>query len=846
MKCYLDVESCGLHGLPVTIQYAFDDGPIEIWNFWTNPISESLSLLNEIAECEVIGFNLAFDWFHLCKIYTTLLVTRQKKGADAYPVDHIDDIAVYEEMARNGPCYKPKGAFDVMLHARKTEFQITMERSDIRIRKVPTKLAFALAGELEKRVVLEAILFARSSNRFAPRWKVMDRSKADGTYDPDFKDVLLKFKASVALKALASYALGVEEVTLFADVDVPKSYRPVEHGYAPFALAVGKPGKWKKAWPEVIGYHIAHWNTNTQAREYAKKDVHYTRELYKYFKEPPLNDDDSVLACMVGAVRWRGYAIDIPGIKALRAEAVRKKQEYPTAPKQVKAYLMQVMGPAECMVLQGGTQKVILEAIAAQVDQDCPSCLVFKEMWGDYDKECTDCKGKGKLTSLASVRAKNVLAARGADKEIELYDKLLRAGRFHASFKVIGTLSSRMAGADNLNAQGIKKTNDVRSKFPLAFGGMVLVGGDFSGFEVVLADAAYNDLVLRKDLMTCELCRDEQVALVNGGELVKEFLPTLDHYLKWRKKDEAKAAAKAAEDGTEYIPKCESEIANESLKKGFACKKCGSTKRMKIHALFGVNVYPNMTYDDIKATDGGPNGVEDKYTKCKSAVFAMMYGGEGFTLQSRLGVSAEVANAAYQRFTQKYPGVGIARKTVIDKFCSIRQEGGPGSKIIWSDPAEYVESLLGFRRFFILENRIVKTLYQIAESPPKEWNDLKIKVVRRDREQTAAGAVRSALFGACFGMQAGNMRAAANHEIQSSGAQITKFVQRRIWDLQPHGCCAWVVQPCNIHDEILCPTKPDHVSQVRETVYNAVEEFRGRVPLIEMEWKQMRDWAGKK
>ena len=53
-----------------------------------------------------------------------------------------------------------------------------------------------------------------------------------------------------------------------------------------------------------------------------------------------------------------------------------------------------------------------------------------------------------------------------AAKEIELYDKLLLAGKFHASFIVIGALSSRMAGADGLNAQGIKHTKEVRQMFP--------------------------------------------------------------------------------------------------------------------------------------------------------------------------------------------------------------------------------------------------------------------------------------------------------------------------------------------------------------------------------------------
>ena len=42
----------------------------------------------------------------------------------------------------------------------------------------------------------------------------------------------------------------------------------------------------------------------------------------------------------------------------------------------------------------------------------------------------------------AAVRSKEILDVKIAAKEVELYEKLLLAGKFHASFVVIGTLSS--------------------------------------------------------------------------------------------------------------------------------------------------------------------------------------------------------------------------------------------------------------------------------------------------------------------------------------------------------------------------------------------------------------------
>ena len=206
----------------------------------------------------------------------------------------------------------------------------------------------------------------------------------------------------------------------------------------------------------------------------------------------------------------------------------------------------------------------------------------------------------------------------------------------------------------------------------------------------------------------------------------------------------------------------------------------------------------------------------------------------------------EQAEEAYQEWIKDYVVWGQERKKIFDKFCSMRQPGGIGSKVEWHEPNDYIESLFGFRRYFTLENRICKVLFQLAERPPRAWNDIKIRVIRRDREQTASGACRSAMFAAAFAIQASNMRAAANHVIQSSGATITKGLEIEIWNLQPKGINGWIVMPMNIHDEVMCPTHPDHTESVRLRVNNFVEALKGRVPLIAMEWRiGLETWASK-
>lgn len=766
MATYLDTETCGLHGPIVLIQYAVDDGPVEMWSPWTKPIIETLKVIEQIVfDPEgVVGFNLAFDWFHLCQMYTTLLLM---DDSDADLGDCIEEYALKEAKGRDGPCLKPVSALDLMIYARKGPYQSTMDRKDIKIRKVPNCLAYELAKELESRVQLKDIYFARRKNKTADKWKVLDCIDKDGKIHKDFKNVVLKFHPTSALKALAIDALGLDpnETLIYEKVSLPSKAYPNEkrRGYAPYATAFGEPGNWNGTWPDFIRHHIDHWTYNSLARQYAELDVVYLQKLRKHFGNPPLGDDDSILACMVGAVRWRGYAIDIPKMRDLLDKAIATSKAAPTVPAKVKWWVNNALDKTEQVALKGSTSKVVLEDLADNPEyrRDCDNCKT---------EGCEKCNKKGWVPHPAAVRAKACLDARKAKYRIGTLEKFLRAGKFHASFVVVGAKSGRMAGVDDLNAQGIDRTTEMRECFPLADRGLVLCGGDFSSFEVNLADAVYDDPDLRRDLQ-----RD-----------------------------------------------------------------------VKIHAIFAMELYPSLTYEEVLASKGSK--VKDYYDAGKRGVFAILYGGDENTLKTKIGIDLEIGKQAVDNFIKKkYKRVGIVQAATRDKFCSMRQPGGLGTKVIWIDPADYVEAKTGFRRHFTLENSICKALYMLANNPPKHWKQFKVKVNRRDdRFQFADGATQSALYGAAFQLQAANMRAAVNHEIQSFGALLAKRLQRKIWDLQKPGISSWSVQPMNVHDEILVPAKPDFVPLVRMVVEMFLEETRPLVPLIGIDWHdKMETWAEK-
>jgi len=800
-----DTETCGLHGPIILIQYQKidsvsnikDNDSIVLHNVWHSPIQETLDVIENFCNEGVIAFNLVFDWFHICQLYTTLYELGIRCGFDAEPVDYIDKYAELEPIARDGNCVKPRHALDLMLYARKGPYQSTMERKNIVIRRVPTVLAKSLQNKLDKAITLDSIYFARRREYKEYNWDIETCND-----DVTFSNLTLRFKPSIALKVLAQEILGIQPNAIIKDI-IPKP-SPLEHGWAPFALALSNAkNNWRVrlvtstgvkqgyAWPGVIRHHISHWEYNKFARIYARNDIVYTRDLYYYFRAE-VDDDDSILAAQVGAARWKGYAINKQGIERLRENAVELSSKAPKAPKKVFEYIAPYLSETEKSVLQESTKRSVLETLADAL-QPCTDC---------DGQGCEKCKGTGntEVPHPAAKYAKACLDARKAKKEIELYDKLLEAGRFHASLKIIGTLSSRMSGADGLNPQGIKHDRYVREQFPLASPPLKLIGGDFMSFEVSIIDAICNDPKLRRDLSTCAKC--------------KKVWP-LELYAKQIK-----------------CPHC-----------GEYDRDSNEPCRQKFHGLFAMGLAPGKTYDEIIATKGTE---DDLYDKGKRGGFSQFYGGTWETLVDRLSVSEDVAQACEKWFNEEYKGSQRFKDEIFDDYCSMRQPEGIGTRVEWHDPKPYVESLLGFRRYFTIENTICHELFKLANALPKNWKEIKIKCIRRDREQSVSGALMSALYAAAFSIQAKNMRAAANHRIQSTGATILKELQCKLWELQPIGVSEWRIQPLNIHDELMVPIKPGLETQAKEIVDTLVESKRDLIPLIAIGWSShLTSWADK-
>jgi hypothetical protein len=853
---FFDTETMGFHSPIVLIQWADGvDGQVERHNVWYEPIIDTIALIERLCEEGVVGFNLAFDWFHVCQLYTTLVLLGEKVGFDEHPIDHINTYADLEPEARNGPCVKPRTALDLMLHARKGPYQSTMDRRDIRIKRVPKVLAFPLCEELNKRVQLKDIYFTRQQDK-SKRWHVMP-IKTGGTkgkpqYDNDFVNIELKFRASSALKVLVADALNLKEDTIlkFGDIGVPKKYIPNEVGWAPFARALVPVGydwwcKIKKgqgirearAWPGVVERHASHWKHDPKAIRYSELDVTYLQRLFTYFGNPESDDDDSILANMVGASRWRGFSVDTAKLQQLLDKAIIREKSAPKHSEHVRKYLMEVLSPTEQVALKvtESTKKAVLETIS-RLKIDCPTCSIDGEM-SKFNSEvngiivdnkivCPTCNGSGEAKHPAAERAERCLDARKARFDRTLFNKLIQAGRFHASAKVIGSLSGRMSGGDGMNALGVQHLKEVRSAFTLAFDELELCGGDFSSYEIAIMDADYDDENLRRQLLTCYRCK-QQRSLIEFDDL---FCPRCG----------------AAEDKCTNCKKTCFVFAD-----GRTECSCGhgtgkgspEVTLRKIHGLFGMCLAPGKTYDDILATKGKD---PDLYDQGKRGVFSQGYGGNWQTLVNRLGIDEKDAKIAEVTFATEYKGIGKAKERNDNDFCSMRQPGGIGSQVYWSEPKDYAESLNGFRRYFTLENSICKVLFDLANDPPEEWTKLRIECVRRDRNQKVGGAVRSALFAAAFQIQSHNMRAAQNHRIQSTGALETKRLQCRLWRHQPVGIHKWRLQPFQVHDELMIPARNELKPVIKKDVDDFIKERRCLIPLLKMDFSMnLKSWADK-
>ena len=477
---FVDTESHGLVGATILIQYSYgEQGAIHVHNVFRESKSATLTLLEELVNNHIIGFNLSHDIFHLTRTYNVLL---QIEGEDVNSVTYLQAEAKIRDENIPALCYKPIGVTDLMIVGRRSKLQATMGRKPIRIRKFPKMFAEEMVEILKEQLHFPPIYFARTGGE--PVWKIKylhgegsDKKKGDEvtdvtedtTIDQHFINIVLNFAPSTSLKNICKYILNFTDTE---DTPIPKGTTDAEQ-YFPLGGVD----------PKDLDIWINHWE---REYDYAYRDIVYTKAVWEWLGRPTDESTDSALTVLVANNYWAGFGLDQELIETKLKEARVDVEDLASrinvsAPKQVKEYIQDALTPFEAALVTS-TSKEVLNAFANGVEY------------------------KG---TEVQKRAEEVLAGRTRKIEFNLLDKLNESRRLYATYKVSGTLSNRMAGGSgvsgkSINPQGIGKGSGLRACFTFKTPewSEELSGGDFDSMEVGIMSAVYNDPLLAEELQS--------------------------------------------------------------------------------------------------------------------------------------------------------------------------------------------------------------------------------------------------------------------------------------------------------------------------------------------------------
>jgi len=498
---FIDTETLGLYSPMVTLQYKFsdDDQEPQLYCPWTNPASRTIKLIEKIVESRVVAHNLTFDWQKLQQFYCGLKqVGKITCGRDFRPIDHVFDMAEGIYAGRNEYCLKPRAAVCTLLLCQKQLGGTSLATKEIRVRKVPMDVAGYVVDMLNKRTDLPEIMFARRKN--GGKWDIAQSDAGDA-----WADVALRFAPSNALKDVSRYVLDVADTQkLGQDIAMPPF--PYECGYAPYATLLRDENRtgWftkdeKPLWPRMLQLHLDFWWTEGSPQmKYALDDIVLLEKLYVHLGSPD-TDFDSELSCQVSVCRTAGFKIEQDKLEdavEISQKVVDSSPVNVDSPNQVREYIQQALDPMEVHVVAESCDKVTLKKLT--------TAFVLDEPEECCTEGCPRCDGQKELPAgpmPVAIRADKILDVRKHAKRLQLYRKLEVAKGAFPSFRVIGTKSGRMSGADGLNYHGIDGSREIREIFSLADrDGWVVSGGDMNSQELAVAAAVMNDKNLSDDI----------------------------------------------------------------------------------------------------------------------------------------------------------------------------------------------------------------------------------------------------------------------------------------------------------------------------------------------------------
>lgn len=247
----------------------------------------------------------------------------------------------------------------------------------------------------------------------------------------------------------------------------------------------------------------------------------------------------------------------------------------------------------------------------------------------------------------------------------------------------------------------------------------------------------------------------------------------------------------------------------------------------KYHAIYGARLFARP-YEAIR---------DDPvvYKTAKICALADMYGGTEYTISKASGLAKDVVARRRAGWRAEMKQLGAYYRKIESDFRLV------DAAYRWANPKQVFTTILGFKRKFDVEIAVAKMLFDF--DPPKQWDDSNL-VQRVSKRQSLYWAVKSCVASALHAIYGRICRIAGNCGIQSVGAQLTKMLQRRLWDLQPTGIHEWQCRTLNIHDELVAVHQPAMTTKVYSVVQAFIEEMRSIVPLLGMDWRlSLHNWS---
>ena len=406
---YLDVESVGLAGKTLLIQYSLDDGPIIMFR---PDLPENKAQLDYIV-------GLLNSHNVICVIYNVPF-----------------DINKMYQLTGQRTRFKCK-TLDLQIHAKlkhplgKYSFQRDGERAIAALKKIPK----CVAGEVKDYVV-------KGLQKSVPKQVTVKGTdhKIKGKAGEHFVNLSFSLKSSLKLKVLMDF-LG-EKVMMLDETGwpVPPKYKTgmkkgsYEDSHNPFEQPIHK--EVEEACIKVLEDR----SKSNKFWKYAEDDIKFLKILYNYLGKPEPDYNDAV-AHIVGFTYIFGFPLDVPILEQFKIkceEYLNKALELPfdVGSSQQKVKYFNEKYPKMKLT---NCDKYILERLAKRGDEDALKIVEYGTIKQQYDQAC---------------------------KLLDTDDK-----QAHPMLNVIGTATQRMAGASGFNYQGIGKKSPIREAILCCCGG---------------------------------------------------------------------------------------------------------------------------------------------------------------------------------------------------------------------------------------------------------------------------------------------------------------------------------------------------------------------------------------